>query len=314
MLKILISFELAQEYVDRIRSCLPSIEVQKSSDPKALLSAIRDAEVLLAGRFTREMFSAAEKLRWVQAIAAGVDRFLFPEFVSSDVVLTNARGVHPAQVSDHVLAMILAFSRRLNRFMRSQSERKWTRLQCDELQGKVLGILGLGAIGREIARKAKCFGMKVVAVDRDVTVPPSFVDELFNPLGLQTLLKRSDFVVLSVPLTRETEGMIGESELSTMKQDAILINVSRGGIILEQALVKALKEGRIGGAGLDVFEEEPLPPSSELWCMENVIITPHVAGSTPHYWARVCDIFCENLRRYSSGQPLINLVDKRAGY
>ena len=314
MLKILISFNLDQEYVERIRSCLPEIDVRRSSDPSVLLSEVRDTEVLLAGRFSREMFAAAKRLKWIQAIAAGVDRFLFQEFVSSEVILTNARGVHPPQVSDHVLALILAFSRKLNRFMISQRERKWSRFVCEELEGKVLGIIGLGAIGREISRKAKCFGMKVMAADKDTTVPPAAVDELLRPPALPKLLKRSDFVVLSVPLTQETAGLIGEPELDTMKKDAILINVSRGKIVQEQALVKALKEGKIGGAGLDTFEEEPLPPSSELWDFDNVIITPHVAGSTPRYWAKVCDIFCENLKRYTSGQPLVNVIDKKAGY
>ncbi len=314
MLKILISFNLDQEYVERIRSCLPEIDVRRSSDPSVLLSEVRDTEVLLAGRFSREMFAAAKRLKWIQAIAAGVDRFLFQEFVSSEVILTNARGVHPPQVSDHVLALILAFSRKLNRFMISQRERKWSRLVCEELEGKVLGIIGLGAIGKEISRKAKCFGMKVMAADKDTTVPPAAVDELLRPPALPKLLKRSDFVVLSVPLTQETAGLIGEPELDTMKKDAILINVSRGKIVQEQALVKALKEGKIGGAGLDTFEEEPLPPSSELWDFDNVIITPHVAGSTPRYWAKVCDIFCENLKRYTSGQPLVNVIDKKAGY
>jgi len=313
-MKILISFDLSQKYVERVQSCLPGIDVRKSSDPKALLSEIRDAEVLLAGRFNSEMFAAAKKLRWVQAVAAGVDRFLFDDFASSNVILTNARGVHPAQVSDHALALVLAFSRKLNKFMKSQLEQKWARLECEELQGRVIGIVGLGAIGREIARKAKCFGMKVVALDKNVSVQPSSVDELLKPPALLTLLKQSDFVVLSVPLTRETEGLIGERELTAMKRDAILINVSRGRIAREEALVRALREGKIGGAGLDVFEEEPLPSTSELWGMENVIVTPHVAGSTPHYWARVCDIFCENLKRYASGQPLINVIDKKAGY
>ena len=313
-MKILISFDLSQEHVERIQSCLPGIDVRKSSDPRVLLSEIRDAEVLLAGRFNSEMFAVAEKLRWVQAVAAGVDRFLFDNFVSSGVILTNARGVHPAQVSDHALALVLAFSRKLDKFMRSQFEKKWTRLECEELQRKVIGIVGLGAIGREIARKAKCFGMKVVALDKNVAVQPSFVDELLKPPALLALLRQSDFVVLSVPLTKETEGLIGERELTAMKRDAILTNVSRGRIVQEEALVRALKESKIGGAGLDVFEKEPLPSSSELWAMENVVITPHVAGSTPHYWSRVCDIFCENLRRYASGQPLINVIDKRAGY
>ncbi len=314
MLRILVSFDLDQEYVDRIRTCMPGIDIQKGTDPSALVLATADAEVLLAGRFTKDMFAAAKKLKWVQAVAAGVDRFLFPEFVSSEVMLTNARGIHFAQVSDHALALILAFSRRLNTFMRYQLERRWAKLECDELQRKVIGIVGLGVIGREIARKAKCFGMKVLAVDKDTTALPSYVDEVFAPSALRTLLERSEFVVLSVPLTRETEGMIGEQELSTMRRDAVLVNVSRGRIVRQHELVGALKDGTIAGAGLDVFEEEPLPPDCELWRMENVIITPHVAGSTPDYWTRICDVFCENLRRYTSGQRLVNLVDKKLGY
>lgn len=313
-MKILISFDLDNAYVNRIRSCLESVDIQMSSDPKTVISACSDVEVILAGRFTKEMFTNSAKLRWIQTVSAGVDRFLFPEFVSSNVLLTNAKGIHFPQVSDHVLAMILAFSRRLNKFIRAQSERKWARIQCDELQKRTIGIIGLGSIGNEIARKAKCFGMKVVAVDKNSRRSPSCVDKILDLSGLHELLEQSDFVVVSVPLTQESDGMIGKKELSTMKQDAVLINVSRGRVVQEKALIRVLKESKIGGAGLDVFEEEPLSPASELWLMENVIITPHVAGSTPHYWDRVCDIFCENLRRYASGQPLINIVDKKLGY
>jgi phosphoglycerate dehydrogenase-like enzyme len=313
VLRILISSDLDEKYVTRIRFHVPASQVVKSAEMSILLTAISDADILLAGRFTREMFLRATRLRWIQTEATGVDRFLFPELVSSDVVLTNARGAHAAPVSDHALAMILSFSRSLHRFTRFQFDRRWKKLHCDELQYRTIGIVGLGSIGLEIARKAACFGMKIVALDRNVQ-KPTFVEELYQPTDLHRLLERSDFVVLAVPLTRDSEGMIGEEELLKMKKSAVLINISRGRLVREGALTKALKEGRIAGAGLDVFEEEPLPSRSELWDLENVIVTPHVAGATPHDWRRVCDIFCENLTRYLSNRTLVNVVDKNVGY
>ncbi len=303
MLKVLVSRKVDGQYLQRIRSCLPEIDVQNCTG-SAALSAIGDAEILLAGQFTKEMFASARELRWVQATSAGVDRFLFPEFVASEVILTSARGVYSSPCSDHVLAVILSFARGFNRFARLQTAHKWQKLEMDELQGKTIGIIGLGTIGREIERKAKCFGMNVLAVSRKTN----------NSSNLATLLEQSDFVVLSLPLTRETMGLIGHENLSRMKETAFLINIGRGQLIKEKELVTALREGKIAGAALDVFEQEPLPSGSELWDMENVIITPHIAGDSRQEMARILDIFCENLTRYVSKSPLINVVDKQVGY
>lgn len=207
-------------------------------------------------------------------------------------------------------------------FIRNQMERKWERYeswvsteQVEELSSKTVGIVGLGRIGTEIAEKARCLGMRVIATKRDPSRPASTsVDRLIHPTSLNQLLAESDFVVLSLPLTKETQGMIGEAHLRSMKRTGYLINVSRGRIVQEDKLIEALRDGWIAGAGLDTFENEPLPKDSELWSFKNVIITPHVAGLTPHYLERLTDIFCENLNRFLSKQPLINVVDKTLGY
>jgi phosphoglycerate dehydrogenase-like enzyme len=321
-MKVLISFDLPSVYVEKIRGVSPTLEVLQSADKEEALHLIKDADILFAGFFSKDLFAAASKLKWIQAWGAGVDRLLLPEVVNSGVTVTNAGGIHPTPISEHVIGLMLCLSRKLHLFIRNQTERKWRRYESDdpaeqveELAGKTAGIVGLGRIGTEIARKAKCLGMRVVATKRDLSTPGlTSVDRLVAPKDLNVLLAESDFVVLSLPLTRETQGMIGEPQLRSMKRTGYLINVSRGKIVQEDKLVEALKQGWIAGAGLDTFENEPLPESSELWGFKNVIITPHVAGLTPYYEERLTDIFCENLKRFIRGNSLINVVDKTLGY
>jgi phosphoglycerate dehydrogenase-like enzyme len=313
-MKILITTNLDDVLLKQIQLAFPTIEVVKAIDVKDIQHEIRDTDVVLAGIFSKELFVQAQQLKWVQSTGAGVERFLFPEFVASPVTLTNASGIHPKQISEHVMGMILAFTRRLNFSVRFQLQKRWERLPVDELSEKILGVVGLGTIGAEIARKAKCFDMIVIATKRSPVVKPAYVDELLPYTSLGELLECSDFVVLSVPLTPETHHLIGEKELRMMKKTSILINIGRGKLIDERVLIKALQERWIAGAGLDVFETEPLPSSSELWSFENVILTPHNAGSSPHYSQRVCHLFIENLTRFRGGRPLKNLVDKKAGY
>jgi D-2-hydroxyacid dehydrogenase (NADP+) len=321
-MKVLISFDLPGVYVERIRSVSPTLEVVQSEDKEEALRLVEDADVLFSGFFSKELFLSAKKLKWIQAWGAGVDRFLFPEVVKSRVIVTNAGGVHPTPISEHVIGMMLCFCRRLHLFIRNQAERKWETYesgasteQVEELAGKTVGIIGLGRIGTEIAQKARCLGMIVMATKRDPSRPASTsVDRLIFPADLKQLLAESDFVVLSLPLTQETQGMIGEAQLKSMKQTGYLINVSRGKIVQESKLIEALKQGWIAGAGLDTFESEPLPESSELWSFKNVIITPHIAGLTPYYMERLTNIFCENLHRFILEQPLMNVVDKTLGY
>jgi phosphoglycerate dehydrogenase-like enzyme len=321
-LKVLISFDLPGIYVDKIRRVSPNIEVLQSVGKEEALGLIEDVDILFAGFFSRELFLAARKLKWIQAWGAGVDRLLLPEVVKSPVMVTNAGGVHPTPISEHVIGLMLCLCRKLHLFIRNQAERKWERFeswssveQVEELSGKTVGVVGLGRIGSEIAQKAKCLGMRVVATKRDPSQNASKnVDRLFHPADLNQLCAESDFVVLSLPLTKETEGMMGEAQFKSMKRTAYFINVSRGKIVQEDKLVEALKQGWIAGAGLDTFENEPLPGNSELWDFRNVIITPHVAGSTPYYMERLTAIFCENLNRFLHEQPLVNVVDKTLGY
>lgn len=293
----------------------------KSEKEEELLSLIKDTDILFAGIFTRKLFLTANKLKWIQTISAGVERFLIPEVVQSPVIITNASGVHSIPITEHVIGMMLCFCRKLHIFIRNQLERRWegfgTSLieQIEELSGKTVGIVGLGRIGGEIAKKAKALGMRVIATRRKPNAQkPDYVDKLVSRKDLKALLAESDFVIIAVPLTKETEGMIGEAELRSMKRTSYLINISRGKIVQEDKLVQALKEEWIAGAGLDTFEKEPLPQDSELWSMKNVIITPHVAGATPRYLERATNIFCENLRRFIRNEPLINVVNKNLGY
>ena len=312
--KVLISYgRLSENLIQRIREVSDRIEVVEASDREEALRAIKDAEVVF-GRIDKEMFLAAKNLKWIQVKSAGVERYLFLELVNSPVLLTNASGIHRIPISEMIMAMMLALAKKLHKFIQFKNEAKWKKIRLEELSGKTLGLLGLGSIGMETAWKAKCFGMRVLALKRQPIRRPTYVDEILGPEDLDYLLRESDFLVVTVPLTAETRHMIGEDELRLMKPTAYIINISRGAVIDSKALIKALKEGWIAGAALDVFEEEPLPEDSEFWKLENVIITPHVSGSSPVYDERAVEIFCRNLKRYLEGKPLINLVDKKAGY
>jgi len=319
VLKILVSFDLPEVNIREIRSVSPEVQVRKESKDSALIDAVGEAEILFTGEANREMITAAPKLRWIHSWGAGIDRLLsIPKVARGSVILTNSSGIHSIQISEHVIALMLIFTRKLKEFILFQNDGVWhvpdETYIFDELKGKTVGIVGLGSIGSEIAKKAKCFGMTVLATRRTITAKPTFVDELLSSYDLKRLLKESDFVVISAPLTSKTKGMIGAQEFANMKRTAYIINIARGGIIQQNELISALKQKKIAGAGLDVFETEPLQPNSDLWHMKNVIITPHVAGETVHYYERTTKIFCENLRRYINKTPLINVVDKKAGY
>jgi len=289
-------------------------------DREEIEPVLDDIEII-AGWFPPDLLTRADGLRWFQTWAAGVDWLLMeqPETIATmDFVLTNASGVHPIPVGEHVFALLLAFARDLHRAIRAQEERDWVRWSRQnalfELAGKRMLLVGVGAIGQRVAEIAAALGMEVWGVRRDASLGAPGVERMFGPDRLLALLPQADCVVLAAPLTQETKGLIGERELRAMKPTAHLVNVGRGGTIQERALVRALREGWIAGAGLDVFEEEPLPDDSPLWEMDNVIITAHYAGITPRYHERAWPLFLDNLRRYQGGQPLRNVVDKRRGY
>ena len=305
--------DLSEALVQRIRDVSERVEVTVVIDDKSALKAVMDAEVVF-GKFNKDLFSAAKRLRWVQTKGAGVDGLLFPEFIESTVALTSASGIHVTQISEMIVAMMLVFTKQLHKFMRYKFEAKWQPYTPDELAGKTLGIIGLGSIGSETAKKAKCLGMKVIALKKHPDKKPDYVDEIIDSEGFDRLLRQSDFIVLTLPLTGETRHMVGEEQLRSMKPRAYVINMGRGALIDTNALLKALREGWIAGAGLDVFENEPLPTDSDLWKLDNVLITPHVAGASPFYDERAVEVFCDNLKRYIEGKPLRNVVDKKAGY
>ncbi|MBU7018418.1 MAG: D-2-hydroxyacid dehydrogenase [Theionarchaea archaeon] len=301
---------LKKEHVDEIRQISDDITVLIDEN---VLDAIPDVDILITGKFDKDILKKAKRLKWVHALAAGVDRLLFPEFVESDIILTNSSGVHPIPISEHVLGMMLMFSRKLHESMRNQLQKEWLRPDPDELYGKTLGIIGFGSIGERIGELGKCMGMYVIGLKKNISTTDK-AHEIVPPEKLENLLSRSDFVIISLPLTKETENLFKTEEFHTMKDTSYIINISRGKIICENDLIQALENREIAGAGLDVFEEEPLPDTSPLWEMDNVILTPHYAGSTPEYFNRAIDIFCRNLAHFLRGEPLVNVVDKRNQY
>jgi phosphoglycerate dehydrogenase-like enzyme len=269
----------------------------------------------------------------VQVHWAGIDRLLDTPLWESDVALTTTSGIHAPNVAQYVMAQILAWANRVPRWLRTQQAGswpagRWESFMPDELAGRTLGIIGYGSIGREIARLARAFNMTILVTKRDARrvadegyTLPGFGDptgdlptRIYPPEALRSVLAQCDYVVITLPLTPRTRHLFDESLLQTMKQSAYLINIGRGGVIDERALIRALQRGWIAGAGLDVFETEPLPDDSPLWDMQNVILTPHVSGFTAQYDERAVDLFVANLRRYLAGEPLINLVDREAGY
>ncbi len=290
-----------------------------TEDRDEMEAALDDIEIA-ACQFPRDLLLRARNLRWYQQWAAGANWLLrYPEAAEMDFVLTSASGVHAIPISEHIFALLLAFARMIDQSVRCQTRGEWMpdeqkKKNVFELAGKTMVLIGVGAIGERTARVATAFGMRVLGVRRNPDRGAAGVEAMFGPDRLLDVLPEADFVVITVPLTEETRGMIGERELRAMKPTAYLVNIGRGGTVDESALVRALEEGWIAGAGLDVFETEPLPEDSPLWRMENVIVTAHYAGFNPHYDERAMAIFLDNLRRYRAGEPLRNVVDKKLGY
>ncbi len=279
-----------------------------------LLREVVDAEVVY-GRLPRHAFIAAKKLRWVQSIGVGFETMLYPEMVESDVIVTNTAGAYDTPMAEHAIALLFAHTRKIAYFERSRKTRRWEQDRTvTQIEGKCACVLGLGSIGRALAKRLHALGMEVIAVDAQVEAPPEGVRRLFKPDGMLDALPLADVVAVALPLNARTKGLLNADCFDRMKDTALVVNVGRGGIINEADLIEALRSRKIGGAGLDVCEEEPLPESSPLWDMPNVILTPHVAGWSAEGWENQGEIFRENLRRYVEGEPLMNVVDKRLGY
>lgn len=254
------------------------------------------------------------RLRWIQSSAAGLDHCLKPSVIESDIVVTSASGVLADQVTEHALALITGLLRGLPVFFRAQQRKEFIRRPTRDLHRATIGIVGFGGNGRRLAEVLRVFRGRIVATDMFPSDKPDHVESLLPADRLNDLLAVSDIVILAAPLTDATRGMIGASELARMKRGAILVNMARGPLVVEAALVEALQSGHLAGAGLDVTAVEPLPPDSPLWSMPNVIITPHVGGQSATRIDDMTQFFCANLRRWLLGQPLFNLVDKRLGF
>ena len=307
---------IAKQYGARIRAVSPEIGLVWpndgggwSGDTDAVEVVYFSEDFWTTGAFRSllpQLFTLSS-LRWFHTFSAGVDNPAFRMLVERGVVLTNSSGITREPIAQYVLAMMLRVVKPMDDWSQAQRERRWEPIETGELTGKTVGIVGVGQIGGEVARLAKAFGMRVVGCRRRLR-RMRYVDELVPPERLHELLAQSDFVVLTLPLTSETEGLVGAKELRAMRTEAWLINVSRGQVVQEDVLLRALKEGWIGGACLDVFQEEPLPVESELWSLPNVVVTPHNSGSSPLNLERGTEVFLDNLRRFVDGRPLRNRV------
>ena len=304
--------------VDALRRMFPQHTFVRADSDDEALERIADADVVYGSRVTREQFAAAPRLRWIHSPAAGIGGMLFPEMVASPVVMTNSRGNSAVTIAEHVICVTLVLMRQLPLAWRRQAERTWAQdefhagASLRTLRGARVLVVGLGSIGGETARLFHAFGAQVTGIRRNPA--PQGDVTVVGPDRLHDELPHADVVVICAPQTAETTRLIGAKELAIMKPDAVLVNVSRGKLIDEAALAAALESGRLRGAALDVFEHEPLSPDSPLWARHDVIVTPHVSGFHASYWPEATRLFAENLRRFEAGQPLANIVDKKAGY
>jgi len=319
-------------FSERLRGDFPQLEVVHRENYESIEDDLRDAEIAVTWSLRPEQFHAARKLRWIHSPAAAVHQLLIPEIVASDVVVTNARGVHGPVVAEHALALILALAKCLPSAMRWQAQHAWAQEQLwrerphpREIAGATLGLIGVGSIGGEVAGRAEALGMRILAVrehpekgtDWARPAAPAVAAEppaVCGPEGLEQTLRESDYVVVAAPLTGKTRALLDAPRLACMKREACLVNVSRGALVEERALIAALESGRIGGAALDVFEHEPLSSDSPLWDLPNVLITPHSAALTDRLWQRHYELIAKNLQHYLAGQPLLSAVDKQKGY
>lgn len=263
----------------------------------------------------RDVVSMARHLRWVHSRSVGLERTLFPELVENSAILTNGRGVFSASLGEFALAAILYFAKDFRRLIRTQIAHKWEQFDVEVIAGKTVGIVGFGDIGRAVAARVRPLGMKILALKRhSPREADPLIDKSYLRNGLLEMLSASDYVVVSTPLTAETRGMIAEAEFSAMKPTAVVINIGRGPVIKEQAMISALAEGRIHGAALDVFDEEPLAAGHPFYKMENVLISPHCADHTSDWLEQAMRLFIEQYEKFRSGKPLLYVVDKKLGY
>ncbi|MED4532862.1 D-2-hydroxyacid dehydrogenase [Metabacillus fastidiosus] len=316
--KIVITHDLQDEQLQRIKEIAIDWDIISSREENIWLNHIKDAEIIVGWKkeIAEHAIQPNSKLRWFQSWSAGINKLPLESFKELNIILTGASGVHASPVSETIFALMLALTRKIDTYVKNQREKKWHHSGLSlEMHEKTVGIIGVGAIGKETAKISKAFGMRVLGV-RHSGKRDEYIDEMFKLDELDSIIPLCDYIVITLPLTEETYHLFGAKQFQLMKKSAFFINIGRGNIIVEQELIKALQQKAIAGAGLDVFEKEPLSEDNPLWNLENVIITPHSSGSTEHYAKRVIeDIFIPNLQSYLSGETLpINLIDYEKGY
>jgi phosphoglycerate dehydrogenase-like enzyme len=318
-MKALLLADWGTPFYTGLRKRFPAVQFAEAYADADIKREVADAEIVF-GYLTADQFKLARKVRWIQTLDAGMEGLFrrIPDVVEADVIVTNARGAGAPQIGEHGVALMLALARGLGDFWRLKQQRKWDQPHglaiVQMISGRTAGFVGFGKSGKEIAWRCKALGMSVIAVDRRAVDGDPIVTNVWSADRLRELLARSDYAFVTVPYSAENENLIGEAELAVMKPTAYLIVTSRGRIVEHGALVSALRERKIAGAGLDVVIQEPLPAENELWELDNVIITPHIAGNSPELDQWTYDIFEDNLHRYLTKQPLRNVVDKRQRY
>jgi phosphoglycerate dehydrogenase-like enzyme len=336
-IEVICTLRFTDEQLNQLRAVSPQVQIAQqfchgADEVAAVLTGHPATEVLYTFHLPRQVLDLAPRLRWIQLHSAGADHLLEHPILHSEVAITTSSGIHATPIAEYVFASILAYRWQVPKWTHCQREREWPSGRWDlyarpELRGSTLGIVGYGSIGREVGRLGRAFGMRVFALRRaagrqeegyavDDTGDPegTIPDRFYLPEALHEMLAECNYVVIALPLTAATYHVIGEAELRAMKPGAYLVNIARGAIIDEAALVRALREGWIGGAGLDVFEQEPLRADNPLWESPTALISPHVAGFSPRYDERAAALFAQNLARYLAGEPLLNVVDKARGY
>jgi len=321
-----IPLEINKRHLEKIRAVSKSIKVYAvtSADKREIAKQLEDANIIAGVPFVIPSIANAKSLKWIHSFSASVEKVLTDEVVKSKMIVSNSSGIHITPIAEHVLGFMLIFTRRFYDTFKKQQKKIWEANQnLTELRGKTALVVGLGHIGKEVGRLASCFGAHVIGIKHNlknksstnsVLDKPDFVDKLYSSDQLDEALPKADFIVLCLSLTSETNHLFDMKKLRRMKRSAVLINIGRGGVVNEKELIEALTKKIIGGAALDVTEEEPLPKESKLWNMENVIITPHHSGWSEKYMDRAIDLFCANLKSYLVNKPLPNFVDKKRGY
>ena len=317
-MKAIIPSEVVTELRAKLANAPAGLQIVPIASSDGVLPEMNDAEIFLYHYSLKpdiipRLIRALPALRWIHSVSAGVDHLLCHELVESSIVFTNSAGAHAPSIAESAMGMLLFVVKHLGEHWDAQKVHRWQKTQNKELCGKTIGIIGLGHVGLELARRAKAFGMRVVATKRRPN-PVADVDQVWRPEDLSHLLAEADYVVMCAALTEETRGMIGEVELRQMKATAYFVNIARGALVLEDPLLRALRERWIAGACLDVFTQEPLLPENPFWDLPNVFITPHNSATTPQLMGRALDIFVENLKRYQEGERLMKVVDKKRGY